>query len=409
MIEHDGDPDESSSMDSRKGIFAKIFGPWTFFLLLLAGLAYLFLRPAEEHVDETPEQRQPMAVEIAPAAVTTLQETVRGIGSVRPVRHVEIKPEAAGRIRKVYFEEGSFVRQGKLLFEIEEEKHRQRLKSSQAALEQARVRFENSRRSYDRFRELFEQDLISENEFDQVRTEMDAVSAEIARLTAQVRLSQEDLVDTLIKAPFSGYISQRVVDPGQFVSTGQILAAMYQTDRLEISFTVPEKYSAEVKLGQEVLIEVSAHQGHKFSGMVSYVSPSVHESSRSLEIKASISNEQNILRPGSFASVILVLGYRDGALIIPERSLVATRDGYLVFVYDRDSEEVKSRVVRTGTRMPGAVEILQGLVPGDMVVVSGHMNLNHGMRVRVIEESGPDWAEDIKVSGGSFNSPRKVS
>ncbi|MCA1743793.1 MAG: hypothetical protein LC631_07585, partial [Desulfovibrionales bacterium] len=98
------------------------------------------------------------------------------------------------------------------------------------------------------------------------------------------------------------------------------------------------------------------------------------------------------LRPGSFATAEVILGYRENTLVVPERSLVPTRDGYLVFVLDQDALQVESRDVKTGLRRPGMVEIVEGLEPGEQVVVAGHMNLSDGFKVRIVEESGTEWA-----------------
>jgi membrane fusion protein, multidrug efflux system len=401
------DIQNGSTEEKKESILLKIFGPWTFFILLVALAAFFYLRSGvDREVDEPSRERPPVAVETAPVVEMTLVDTVRGVGTLRPIQNVEIKPEVSGRIKGVHFQEGGFVSEGKLLFEIEEQKHLQRLASSEAALEQARIRLDNHRRNYDRLKKLYEQDLISENEFDRVKTEADSATSEVRRLTAQASLARKELGDTLIRAPFPGFISKRLVDPGAFVSQGQLLATMYQTDPLEISFMVPEKYTAKVEHGQEVRVEVSAHPEERFMGKVIFLSPLVDESTRNFEVKASIDNPENMLRPGSFASAVLILGYRDASMVIPERTLVATRDGYLVFVLDKEKERVESRQVRTGARRPGIVEILEGLAPGELVVVAGHMNLNDGSRVRVVEEAGPDWAENGEKACQSFISQR---
>ncbi len=395
---HDMAPKEAS--DKKTSLFFKIFGPWTFFILLVAGAAFFYLRSAEEEVVDQPRERPPAAVEIAPVIDMTLADTVRGVGTLRPVQNVEIKPEAGGRIKAFHFREGGFAARGELLFEIEEQKHVHRLSSSQAALEQAKSRLENLQRNHERYETLYEQDLISEDEFDRIKTDMNAVAAEVRRLSAQVELVREDLGDTFVRAPFSGFISRRLVDPGALVSQGQLLATMYQTDPLELSFMVPEKYTVRVDLGQKAMVEVSAHPGKQFEGAVSFVSPTIEESTRNFEVRASIDNPENLLRPGSFASVELILGYREASMIIPERSLVPTRDGYLVFILDEEQEKALSRPVQTGVRRPDIVEIIQGLSPGDLVVVSGHMNLDDRMRIRVVEEAGHDWAENPEAVPG---------
>jgi membrane fusion protein, multidrug efflux system len=394
MIQDNQNVSPVETTEKNRSVFSRILGPWTFFIVLVAAAAFLYLRSAGDEQDMgVPGERPPVAVQIAPAVDMTLAETFRGVGTLKPIKSVEIRPEAAGRIKAVHFQEGGFVSRNKLLFEIEEQRQVQRLASIRAALDQAKTRLDNLRRNYDRIQTLFEQNLVSRDEHDRVKTELDSASSEVTRLEAQVDLAREDLGDTLIRAPFSGFISGRLADPGAFVSLGQVLAVVYQTDSLEISFMIPERYSAEVELGQEVLVEVSAYPGQRFRGQVNFVSPSVDESTRNFEVKAFIDNQDNRLRPGFFASAVLVLGYREAALVIPERSLVATRDGYLVFVADSEKEQVESRRVSIGARRPGIVEITEGLAPGEHVVVTGHMNLSHGFRISVAEEADHDWVQ----------------
>lgn len=391
-------PDLSINRNKMRNSFlSRVLSPWTFLILLVAAAAFFYFSSADEEETHEPMQRPPAAVEVAPVAGITLADTIRAVGTLRPVKQVEIKPEAEGRIKAIHFQEGGFVSRNKLLFEIEEQKHLHRMTASDAALEQARTSLENIRRNYERSKNLYQQNLISEDDFDRIKTEMASASSEVRRLTAQLQLAREDLDDTLIRAPFSGFISRRLVDQGAYVSVGQLLATMQQTDPLEISFKVPERHAAVVSLGQKVIVNVAAHPDEKFTGAVSFVSPSIEESTRSFEVKASIDNPANKLKPGSFAGVMLILGYRDDTMVIPERSLVSTRDGYLVFILDGERQKAQSRPVKTGSRRPGIVEVLDGLSPDDIVVVSGHMNLNDGMAVRIVQESGPDWARDEDV------------
>ncbi|WP_161635940.1 efflux RND transporter periplasmic adaptor subunit [Desulfonatronovibrio hydrogenovorans] len=389
---HREDNNQPLISEKNKGLFQKIINPWSIFIALVAaGLLYFVNTSRQVQDGEQEVQRPATAVEVAPVVSMTLMDTVRGLGTLRPVQEVDLKPEVDGRIKAVHFQEGGFVSKNQLLFEIEEQKHLRRLSSSRAALEEARARQANIQRNHDRFALLFEQSVVSENEFDRVKTDLEAAQAEVRRLVAQVELVKEELADTVIRAPFSGYVSRRLMDPGAFVTTGQILASIYQTEFLEILFMVPEKYSARVKMGQTVIVETAAHEDGVFRGKVSFVSPSVEESTRKLEVKASIDNSDNGLKPGSFAPAVLVLGLLEDTMVIPERALVATRDGYLVFVVDGQQEQVESRKISSGQRRPGLVEVLEGLEPGEKVVVSGHMNLNHGSRIRVVEDLGPDW------------------
>ncbi|MFW5730351.1 MAG: efflux RND transporter periplasmic adaptor subunit [Desulfonatronovibrionaceae bacterium] len=387
--------EQASETGRKRSIFSLIFSPWLIFIVILGATAYFFLNPGRQEEESTRDkaERPPVSVELAPVSRVTLMDTVKGIGTLQSIQHVEIKPEISGKITRINFQEGELVKSGELLFEIESQKQQKQLDSNRAALEEARSRLQNLKRNHQRFARLYKQGIISENEMDRVQTDMESAAAEVKRLSAHVELAREDISDASVLAPLTGYISNRMVDKGSVISPGQVLATMYQTDPLEITFNIPEKYMAGVAPGQTVLAEVSAYPDKRFQGKVTFISPTVNESTRTLELKAAIDNPVNKLRPGAFAAAMLILGYRENTLVVPEESLVAVRDGYVVFAADPDSMTVEMKPVETGLRRPGLVEIIRGLEAGEKVVSTGHMNLGPGASIRVNREKDPDWAE----------------
>ena len=391
-MESENKKQQGREKKEKRGVLGRILSPWTFLILILAGAAYLYLdrEPLQER--DEPRERPPAAVELAPASEITLLDTVRGVGTLRPLQRVEIKPETSGRIKAVHFQEGGFVGKDKLLLEIEEQKLLRRLSSQEAALEEAQARLENLRRNYERFFMLRSQEVVSQEEYDQVKTDLESTGAQVRRLRADVEHVREEIGDTNIRAPFDGYISDRLVDPGAFVSRGETLTVMYQVDPLKISFFLPEKYSGQTALGQKVRVGVPAYPDQNFAGELDYISPSVDESTRNFKVRAEIENPGNILRPGFFARATLILGKLEDSLVIPEKALVAIRDGYMVFTVDPENGRATGARVSTGMRRPGMVEITDGLSSGDMVVTAGHMQLEDGSRVEIVEEMEDDWA-----------------
>ncbi len=395
-----GSADEqvSGPGDERpKGPRRRLLGPWTFLILILAGaiLVYIYRdEPLEDREDR--RERPPVAVELAPAATVNLLDTVRGGGTLEPVQKVEIKPEASGKVKAVHFQEGGFVSENKLLFELEEQKLLRRLSAQEAALEEARAEADNLRRNYQRFSMLRQQEVISEEEYDRIRTDLDAAEARVRRLRAEVEHVREEIHDTIIRAPFDGYVSERLVDPGTFVSKGEILTVLYQVDPLKISFFLPEKYAGRTSLGQEVRITVSAYPDETFSGKVGYISPSIDESTRKFRIRANIANPEQKLRPGFFARAVLILGLREESVVVPEKSLVPIRDGYMVFTVDKENNRARTQRVSIGMRRPGLVEILDGVSRNDTVVAAGHMQLEDGSQVEIVEEWSEEWAREME-------------
>ena len=290
-----------------------------------------------------------------------------------------IRPEVGGVIEAVHFEEGNAVKEGELLFSIDDDKVRHELDARQAGLEEARASLENARRVYKRRQQLFEKDLGTEEARDEARARYQALSARVKRIRAEIENIKETLTDTKIRAPFDGIAGERLMDPGELVEKGAPLVSMVETGQLKIAFTVPERYLGQVKTGQNLKISVPAFPGETFSGSVYFVSPQIRENTRSLLVKAHIENDDLRLSPGGFGAVELVTATRSDRPVIPEEALVPTRSGYMVFVVK--DQRANGRTVDIGLRNPGIVEITEGLEPGETIVRAGHISVHEGAKV----------------------------
>lgn len=353
----------------------RVPAPFRHLLAVLATLALLTAcgGPAEEAAGK----EAPVRVQVATATERPMVETVRGIGTLRALQTVELRPETAGRIIRIPVLEGGRVATGDLLFALDTRKMEQELRAREAALEAAEARLENAERELRRAERLFAQNVATEDDRDQAATEVRAVRAEVRRLESEVSLVRERLADMRIEAPFDGMISEALVDPGDFVGVGDRLATLYRTDALEIEFTLPERHSGRVTTGQEVELRVSAWPERSFSATTSFVSPGVSDDTRDFLVKARLANPDALLKPGTFATAVLTVDVREDAVTVPEEALIATREGYMVFVVD-DEDRARRRSVEIGLRHPGRVQITEGLEPGERVVRTGHMRVADG-------------------------------
>lgn len=376
-----------------RNLFGRLVTPIVVLVMVLIVAAFVYLRTEETDENGAPEARRAIAVELAPVAAVDLQETVRGVGTLDPVRQVVIKPEVHGKLVSVHFEEGGFVEEGQVLFKIEDEKLARQYEARRAALQSTRTRIGNLRRNYERIASLRERDLVSEDQYHNAKTELEAVESDAERLASELALAARELEDAIIASPFDGYISRQMVDPGTFVGIGDPLAVLYAIDPVRISFSIAEKYAGRIKRGQDVIAEVSAYPNRRFRGEVGFISPVVEEGTRKFLIRADIDNPDNILMPGTFASAEVVLDTRRDAPVIPEQALLPTREGYIVYVVDAGNENARRREVKTGLREPGLVEITRGLSTEELVVVYGHMQLDDGSPVNIINRWNPGWPE----------------
>lgn len=383
--------------ESRSPLGRWLLNRWTLLLVVVVaavGVAYAVNnRPAEGEADDAAARpARAMPVHAVPTQAMTLEDTVRGVGTLRAVQRVEIRPEIAGRIVALRFDEGMAVEEGQVLVELDEQKLRRQQSAREAALRSAQVRVANAERTFARQEQLRERGVVSQDEYDNALAEVQSARAEVERLEAELALVGEQLEDTRIRAPFAGMISQRRVDRGAYVGVGDTIATLYQVDPLEMVFSVPERYMDQLGRGQRVLVTVAAFPGETFEGEVDFVSPAIEEATRDMVVKATIANRDHRLRPGGFATALATVGTRADRPVVPEEAIVATRRGYMVFVVEEGIAQ--TREVRTGLRHAGMVEIVEGLELNESVVRAGHMRLSGGETVRVVDEPTGEPADD---------------
>ena len=316
-----------------------------------------------------------MAGSIPPVRVIAIEvkrqpvsETVSLNGDIAPNESVEIKAESEGIVQEIPFDEGQKVEKGQLLLRLDESKWA-------ASLSEAEAQFKLSQANFERAKQLLQDKLISQQEFDQT-----ASFFEINRAT--VELKRRQLKDARIYAPFTGMVGARQVSPGQVITRDTTLTWLVDLDVVKVQVKVPEKYLRQLQIGRPLEFSVAAFPDEKFRGEVYFISPQIDEKTRTALAKARIPNPQGKLRGGMFASLNLTLQLRESAIVIPEPALMSNGDNYTVFVVDGKSR-AQVRPIEVGERLAGKAEILKGLNAGEKVVVEGIQKLVPGASVEL--------------------------
>ena len=312
------------------------------------------------------------AVTIQPQPLVAGLQTV---GSLRADESVIVRPEVAGRISRIHFVEGGRVAAGQPLFTLDGS-------LPQASLNEANANLENSRRSAARAGELSDQKLIARADYDRARAALAVDQARAA--SARTMLSKMTL-----RAPFSGQVGLREVSVGAFVNAGQDLVTLVRLDPIEVEFSVPENALANLRNGQKVRVAVDAFPDDSFGGEVVAIDPVIDANSRSARLRARIANPDARLKPGQFAKLQIDTGSdRSDALLVPEQALM--QDGQTRFVYTVVDGKAKKTVIVTGARVPGMLEVVQGLKPGDVVITAGQGKpmMHDGAAVAVLPPGG---------------------
>ncbi|MEN4920661.1 efflux RND transporter periplasmic adaptor subunit [Achromobacter spanius] len=321
-----------------------------------------------------PASAKPAAAPAAPArvAVAQVQEIpfARGlsaVGSLRSDESVVLRPEVAGRIQAIEFKEGQPVKQGQSLIRLDDSVPR-------AELAQARANLTLAQSHYRRAVELQGKGFVSQQARDESASTLKVQEAAVA--LAQARLDK-----MTISAPFAGIVGLRSVSVGDYVNQGQDLAPLEAIDPLKVDFRVPEMYLSKVGVGQQLTLRLDALPGQERKGVVYAVSPLIDAGGRSILLRATVANQDGVLRPGMFARVQLLFN-QDKALVAPEAAL--SPSGETQYVYRVENGVAQRREVTIGERREGRVEILTGVAVNDKLVVSGLQRVTDGASVTIV-------------------------
>ena len=305
-----------------------------------------------------------------------LENTLFTTGNLVSNEQVDIRPERSGRMTKLLFKEGSLVQKGTLLAELD----REELEAQYAKL---KVSEAYNERELKRAKDLLAIDGISQEDYDRIGLTLDQTRADM-------RITQVALDKTRIRAPFSGKLGLRQLSEGAYVSPNDILVGLQQTNPIKLEFEVPERFSRDLKAGQRIRFKVEG-LNENFSADIYALSNEVNAASRTLTARARCANPNGTLKPGNFAKVQLITSQNKAAVLVPTDAVIPILNGQQVLVIKGNS--VKMQTVFAGQRLESAIAILEGLAPGDTVILSGLLALKEGMPViptKLIESPKPN-------------------
>jgi membrane fusion protein (multidrug efflux system) len=255
----------------------------------------------------------------------------------------------------------------------------------EAALEAARADLTNAEWNLERISELRQSGTAAVEELKNARDEFRAAAATVDQLAAELRVIDEQLEDTRLRAPLAGRVTEQLVDVGDFVDVGDRITTVYQVDPLELAFWLPARAAPSVAPGQAVEVTAPARPDRTFDGELVFVSPAVNPQTRQFLVKARLSNPDGALKPGVFARGTVITATRE-LPVVPEECLVNLRNRHVVFEVTEGTAQL--REVDIALRQPGRVALRGNIAPGDQVVRTGHMRLTDGAAVRVEPSAG---------------------
>jgi RND family efflux transporter MFP subunit len=362
----------------------------------------------------------PAAIAVSTVAVEAvpIARYIRVSGTLAAEESAEVAAEIAGRVVATPVERGSRVVSGGELVRISAAEVEAQAREAQANAAQIEARLgiaggktfevarvpevasaaasrQLARTDFTRAQTLHAAKLVAQSEFDQRRAQLESAERQydvavngaeqqyqsLMAARARVTVAQKALADTVVRAPFTGVVGERLVSAGDYVTRGTKVASVMRVDPLRVELTVPEQYVSAVDAGRAVTFEVDAYPGETFTGQVRYVSPSVNAETRALTVEAVVANPSGRLKPGFFATARIDQAAAQPGLLVPATAVRTVSGTARVFVVTGDRAE--ERIVMTGQTVGDRIELTDGVTPGERVVASGIDALADGVRVQV--------------------------
>ncbi|MGO8908496.1 MAG: efflux RND transporter periplasmic adaptor subunit [Bradyrhizobium sp.] len=324
----------------------------------------------------------PATVTVAEAKSEVVPNLMIAVGDLAAVHQVNVTSDVSGRITDIMFTAGSAVKAGSPLVQLFDGPEQGDLASFKAQATGAEL-------ALDRAKQLAARQFGPQSTVDAAQATYDQANAGIAKTEAII--SQK-----LVRAPFDGELGVRHVEVGQFLTAGTQIVTLTDLSTLYANFTVPEKGSAALKVGQTVRIAVDAYPGRTFEGKINAIEPQIATDTRNIRVQATIDNPDHILKPGMFTTTTVVLPDKPPVVTVPETAVDYTLYGDSVFLITEKKEDdgktslsVVRTFVRTGNRINGRAEILSGLKAGDRVVAVGQLKLQSGAAVAISTDAPP--------------------
>ena len=338
-------------------------------LLATGGVLYYTLKKKKPKRGPRPPRRS-VAVETIIVEPQTLESKISAVGTIFSNESVTIKPEVSGTINFIGFDEGNIIEKGATLFTLDAE-------LLEAEYQEVKANFDFSSSQYERAKKLKKDGVIPSEEYDErLRAYLNAKS----RLnTLATRLRKHTL-----KAPFTGTLGSRMVSIGDYVAIGESLINLEDLSPVKVEFNIPQRFIQRLSQGQLVRVAIDPLPQF-YEGTVYLIDPKLDTDTRSALIKAKVPNPEGTLKPGMFCTVTIVIEKIENALTVPFEARVSRGDKHFLYVVEEDKAVM--RQIQLGIFAGGSVEVLEGLNPGDRVIVAGLQKVAPGAPVQEAEDA----------------------
>ena len=353
--------------------------------LLLA--SFLALGACSEGSAKKKTEPPPVPVAATAAVARDIPVRLQVVGRAEAHESVTLKSRVDGQIAELLFSEGQRVRQGDLLIRLDAADFAARLAQAEAGVARDEALLAKTRTDTTRYMALKERNFVSEEKVIDTRTNEAAARANLRASKAAVEVARLQRSYTEIRAPISGVIGARLVSPGSTVKTNDtVLAVINRVQPLLVSFPVPEKHLLrlrEAMRSSALKVEASLPSDERrFAGVVRFIDNAIDPATGTILVKAELDNSDELLTPGQFLNVSLILDTLKNTVTVPNEAVQQGAEGNFVYVVGNEGT-VEMRRIETTATDAGTTAIAKGLATGETVVTDGHLRLTPGAKVKI--------------------------
>ncbi len=356
-------------------------------VVILIIILLVVVKNRSKETTETTYEEPKITVKVTPVETGDIKEVISATGSIKPFSEVTIYSKTTGEVEKIFVREGQHVKKGELIAQVDYRKSALSVQQLESQVAAAEANLDGLKRDYERMKKLYEDGVISQKKWDDIRTAFDVASHNVDGLKAQLSLAKVHLNETRIVAPISGTVMKKFIDEGEIITDASMmknapLLSIADIGRVKVVVPVAEGDLGRINTGKKAEIKVDAYPEKNFYGQVYKISPFLDPFTRTAEVEILLDNPGQLLKPEMFARASIIVKMHKNALIVPEKA-VFTEDSKSYVLCVDDSGVIKKRYVKTGIVEDGKVEILGELTPGEEIVIEGGIGLEDGSEVEV--------------------------
>ncbi|MEZ4703341.1 MAG: efflux RND transporter periplasmic adaptor subunit [Rhodothermales bacterium] len=327
-------------------------------------------------------------IETLVVSPTSFEDVIEINGAVEATNDAVLSAQAVGSL--IYrAERGAYIPRGGVVARIDSTLLHAAFLQAQAQYDVAKAQHNLAKDTYDRQTPLFQDSIISANEYEQVRTQFAQAAAQMRQAEAGLAQIREQLDNTRVVAPFSGLVEDYMAELGEQVMTGTPIVRIVNTQSVKIAAGVPERYANDIAKGTRVDVALDQYGGQRFTAEVSFVGSAIDPDSRTFPIEIRVDNAERLLKPAMSLRLYVTRNVLKDVLVVPQNAVLLDESGYGAFVVEREGNLriARRREVELGSSYGGYVVVTKGVAAGEEVVILGQQNLTEGDAVEVVNST----------------------